>query len=645
MADETIRIGVEIEGEEKLKSLKDAANQTGKATKGLDKDMDDLGKTFEDVYGDMQPMTTRLGELEDRMYEMAAAGEAGTKQFSNLQKEAVRLRKTIKAVDQQVDAAAEGGRNLNNALALSSSVVAGYQGFASVTALLGVEQEELMQTMVKLQAAEGALQSIQQVSYTIQQNRVGITNALGKAQGAYNMVVGQGTNAIMGTSKSQAAMNDAMVEGMKAASGELLALEDLSREIDSNKQSRDDIVQSVKDFQEEHPELLKGLVAEEATMTELNDAIAKQTKLTKLLAFEKALQAKREEIYSKIIEEQLLLTTQQNVGIMDYAGALIMGGNAQNAANIQSLNAIKNNEELLRQLNQMSDATKGQIRLLEEVPDKYAAEKRARYESRVEAEKKSKANKQLKQDYKDLSQLAIEYAEQQRKEIDLTKEWRDNAVEDVGEVEEINLIPEKGLFPVEGLNHELTNWEQFMSNIRQLNEGTASSMVSQFGGAFGSIAQLFEQNSKAQKSFAIASIIANTAESLMKAVPVALEASKATGPAAPFIFAGTLAGIIGTVAAAAAQAKQVLSSAPGGGASGGGGGSISAPTTNVQSRSEQQAPQLSLFGQGNEGASGGSNQFESVTPNQGQGFKAYVVQSEIQAVTQDNAQYQTKSQL
>lgn len=73
-----------------------------KATKGLS-----LDSKFEDVYGDIQPLNGRLGELEDRMYELAFAGKANTEEFKALQAEASNMRKTIIDVDRQVDLMAE----------------------------------------------------------------------------------------------------------------------------------------------------------------------------------------------------------------------------------------------------------------------------------------------------------------------------------------------------------------------------------------------------------------------------------------------------------------------------------------------------------------------------------------------------------
>lgn len=66
-----------------------------------------LSDTFEDVYGNIKPLSGRLGELEDRMYELAQAGKANTEEFKALQAEAASMRKTIIDVDKQVDLLAE----------------------------------------------------------------------------------------------------------------------------------------------------------------------------------------------------------------------------------------------------------------------------------------------------------------------------------------------------------------------------------------------------------------------------------------------------------------------------------------------------------------------------------------------------------
>ena len=67
------------------------------------KSLDELGGSFEDVYGEIQPLSGRIGELEDRLYEMAAAGESGTKEFNDLTKQIGSMKKVIIDTDMVVD--------------------------------------------------------------------------------------------------------------------------------------------------------------------------------------------------------------------------------------------------------------------------------------------------------------------------------------------------------------------------------------------------------------------------------------------------------------------------------------------------------------------------------------------------------------
>ena len=87
------------------KALKQTEDQVKDINTATDKF--DLGKKFDDVYKDTAPLSSRLGELEDRMYELAFAGKANTEEFVALQKEAVSMRQTIIGVDKQVDILAD----------------------------------------------------------------------------------------------------------------------------------------------------------------------------------------------------------------------------------------------------------------------------------------------------------------------------------------------------------------------------------------------------------------------------------------------------------------------------------------------------------------------------------------------------------
>lgn len=139
---------------DEMAKLKKAEEEAAKAARAV-------GKSFEEVYGDLQPLNTRLGEAEDRLYELALAGDTVSQEFQELTKYVVTAKQAIISVDAQIDALAQKGGNLKAALELGSAVTAGYGAFQSVLALTGVESEALQQTMVKLQAVESALMSIE----------------------------------------------------------------------------------------------------------------------------------------------------------------------------------------------------------------------------------------------------------------------------------------------------------------------------------------------------------------------------------------------------------------------------------------------------------------------------------------------------
>ena len=73
------------------------------STKEAQKNLDNLSKSFEDVYGEVKPLSSRVGELEDRLYQMAQAGDTASEEFKQLTQEAARLKTAQKEVDEIMD--------------------------------------------------------------------------------------------------------------------------------------------------------------------------------------------------------------------------------------------------------------------------------------------------------------------------------------------------------------------------------------------------------------------------------------------------------------------------------------------------------------------------------------------------------------
>lgn len=88
-------------------ALNKAAEELNKQMIDLNKSTKGVGASFEDVYGDAKPLTAQLGEMEDRMYQLALAGQQNSQEFKDLQVEVVRYKQTLMETDKAVDALAD----------------------------------------------------------------------------------------------------------------------------------------------------------------------------------------------------------------------------------------------------------------------------------------------------------------------------------------------------------------------------------------------------------------------------------------------------------------------------------------------------------------------------------------------------------
>lgn len=159
------------EYEAQLKQTNDAQNDLNKtlvdaekAVTLLQQEEIGLNSTFEQVYGSLQPLTTRLGELEDRLYELALAGQQNTEEFRQLQDEAIRYRQTIQQVDASVDTFAKNSAILDITIEAATGLTGAFAAVQGATALLGTESEELNEAILRVNAAMSVLQGIQAVA-------------------------------------------------------------------------------------------------------------------------------------------------------------------------------------------------------------------------------------------------------------------------------------------------------------------------------------------------------------------------------------------------------------------------------------------------------------------------------------------------
>jgi hypothetical protein len=130
-----------------IKSFEQGLNDATAAVNKNDAATSNLNATFEQIYGELQPLTSRLGEAEDRLYELALAGDTASNEYKGLLETVARYRQTQIATDMVVDQAAKTfSEKLTGSVEGAAAV---FQGFESVTALVGVENEALVKTMVR----------------------------------------------------------------------------------------------------------------------------------------------------------------------------------------------------------------------------------------------------------------------------------------------------------------------------------------------------------------------------------------------------------------------------------------------------------------------------------------------------------------
>jgi hypothetical protein len=155
----TVKINVDTKG------AVDSMNDLSKATNEVAKEFN-TAASFAERYGEeLQPLTTRMGEAEDRLYEMAAAGQTATQEYQDLLDTVARYRKVQIQTDQAVDAAATTmAQKLGGAL---GGATAGFELMQGIMGSFGAESEEVEKALLKVQSAMAIAQGVQGIREAI----------------------------------------------------------------------------------------------------------------------------------------------------------------------------------------------------------------------------------------------------------------------------------------------------------------------------------------------------------------------------------------------------------------------------------------------------------------------------------------------
>lgn len=191
--------------------------QAVNAMENLSKATNDVNKSFEEVYGDLQPLTTRMGEAEDRLYELANAGQTATQEYKDLLETVGNYRRVQIQTDMAVDAAATTmSQKLGGAL---GGATAGFQLVQGAMGAFGAESAQVEAALLKVQSAMAiadGVQGFREAIPSIKAFGMALKTAIGST-GIGLLVVAVGTlaaywddikSAVSGVSDEQTKLNE-----------------------------------------------------------------------------------------------------------------------------------------------------------------------------------------------------------------------------------------------------------------------------------------------------------------------------------------------------------------------------------------------------------------------------------------------------
>ena len=638
-----------------------------KSMDALEKATNDVSKSFADVYGDLQPLTTRMGEAEDRLYELANAGKTTSQEYKDLLKSVGDFKKVQISTDMAVDAAATTmGQKLGGAL---GGVSSGFTAVSGVMGAFGTQSEEVEKALLKVQSAMAIQQGIQgikesvssfrELGAVIKANSV-FQKIMTAAQYAYNLAMSLNPiGAIVAATIALIAVGYKLITMFQASA-------DANAKNESAVKKNDAALKQQIKTSERASEALKTKNGHEYEMAKASGASTKALRALALkhaeeeIALNKASLATAKNTYEKnkntlanlinsgatdeLIEKQREITTESRKASAEERKDL--EESIKNKKDIVRKNAVEVRQELTDNNTKAKDANKAHNQAIKQQNEEAA---------KAELERIKTLNENINSLKEE---IRVSNLTDEEKEVDAINKKYTKLIEDGNKSKiDVTTLEEEKRLALAAINKKyddadasirLTNSQTVISEMvaagtKRLEEEKATSqksieiakaeaeqkMVIQQQGldvaaqGIGLIKGLFEKSKGVQK----AAIIAESAIGIAKMII----STKAANAATTLKYAAIPGGLafasaeialnnvstgIGIAANIAATAKALKTlgggSAPSGSVGGGGGGGATAPTMS--------APQFNVVGQS------GVNQLASL--NQ-QPIQAYVVSGQV----------------
>ena len=638
-----------------------------KSMDALEKATNDVSKSFADVYGDLQPLTTRMGEAEDRLYELANAGKTTSQEYKDLLKSVGDFKKVQISTDMAVDAAATTmGQKLGGAL---GGVSSGFTAVSGVMGAFGTQSEEVEKALLKVQSAMAIQQGIQgikesvssfrELGAVIKANSV-FQKIMTAAQYAYNLAMSLNPiGAIIAATIALISVGYKLITMFQASA-------DANAKNESAVKKNDAALKQQIKTSERASEALKTKNGHEYEMAKASGASTKALRALALkhaeeeIALNKASLATAKNTYEKnkntlanlinsgatdeLIEKQREITTESRKASAEERKDL--EESIKNKKDIVRKNAVEVRQELTDNNTKAKDANKAHNQAIKQQNEEAA---------KAELERIKTLNENINSLKEE---IRVSNLTDEEKEVDAINKKYTKLIEDGNKSKiDVTTLEEEKRLALAAINKKyddadasirLTNSQTVISEMvaagtKRLEEEKATSqksieiakaeaeqkMVIQQQGldvaaqGIGLIKGLFEKSKGVQK----AAIIAESAIGIAKMII----STKAANAATTLKYAAIPGGLafasaeialnnvstgIGIAANIAATAKALKTlgggSAPSGSVGGGGGGGATAPTMS--------APQFNVVGQS------GVNQLASL--NQ-QPIQAYVVSGQV----------------
>jgi hypothetical protein len=305
-----------------------------------------------------QEMTQRAGELKDQISDTQAV---------------------VKAT------AGSAMENMAGAMATAGQIgVAAFQGVEASMQLIGVENENILEGMRRLQALAGlgdALKVLGGIGDMLTEISAGVTAFASKTMAAFNgmtragkvfAVTGIGlivtaigalvanwdkvTQALSNQTQAQRISNQVTKEATLSIAGELNAADKLTKQLKDETLTREQKLQKVREVQAQYPNLLHNMNLETMSIEQINEQLQLNIQLLRLQAKQKAIATLREEEFKKMLEIEVQ-SPEESLGIIDKVKTSILDffGGYEGAMSSASIVGSVVAQEQIDQINKVLD--------------------------------------------------------------------------------------------------------------------------------------------------------------------------------------------------------------------------------------------------------------------------------------------------